>query len=694
MSQTSFIPLNNNNVNQNTGAITSTSETRVVSVTLIPFIRSRKVYFFARGLLKSTDHTPYFNGVDVSSWCREETFVQISSSTTQDSTTANSTATAHPEGSTALVSNSAGEIEGSFYIPNTNAIRFRTGSRQFKLLDADATDDSNALSKAFATYRATGTLEVNETTNTVTTVRPVPPRNGVPLEVRWQDPVAQSFIIPNREGAFITSIDIPFKSKSSDVPIRVQIRTMQLGLPTSQVLGEKWVAAASVNTSNDPTFSTSNTYTTFTFKEPIYVEGNTEYAIVLITSSNDYEVWTAIAGDFLLNSTTRRLMKQPTLGSFFKSQNDSTWTPEQERDLMFRIKRASFTTSAAIAYFDNIDLPAKKLGANPIATTNTSGTVRIYHTNHGFMVGDKVTLSGATATNGITAPQLNTQQTIVNADDIDSYTVTTAGTATSTGRGGGSAILCDHNYKFNRSHTSINSLRFPNTTLSFSMKTVTATSVAGSETAWQKDASFQPIYPNEDRIYDTLRIAASAENEVASLSSERSLTLKANMQTTSEYVSPVVDLQRLSTTVIGTRIDRQASSPATGYNVPATYVAETDALNGSSVAKHVFKSVTLIEPALGLKVIFAANRPANTYIQLYYKILATGSDLSLDDIEWTEATIDEDVQTDDQTDIFREYIYTIEEDQFTSFVFKLVFTSTNEAKYPVIRDFRAIALNT
>ena len=692
MSQTVFSNPGINNLGANTGSINASSQTRTVSVTLIPFIRSRKVYFYARGLLPSTTHTPYFNGVDVSDWCREETFVRTADNTVQQSTSANNTATAHPQGSSALISDANGEIQGSFFVPNTASLRFRTGTRQFKLLDDQATTDDNALSKAFADYRAVGTLETTQVTNTNTVTNPRPGRGRPPR--LWHDPVAQSFIIPNDEGAFITSVDVCFKTKSSTVPIRMQIRSMELGLPTTEVLAQKWLNPSSVKVSTAPSFSTSSTYTTFTFDEPVYVEGKTEYCIVLISNSNDYEVWTAIAGDFLVGSTTRRLMKQPTLGSFFKSQNASTWTPEQERDLMFRMKRASFTLSAGEAYFENLDLPVKKLGSNPIETTNTSGTIRVYHANHGLMVGDSVTLAGAADTNGVTAAQINTAQTVVNADDIDSYTVTTAGTATSTGRGGGSAVTATENYKYNRSHTTVNSLRFPSTTLDFSAKTTSAQSVAGAETAWSKDASYAPIYPNTDRIHNTVRVVGSAENETASVSGERTLALKADMQTTNEYVSPIIDLQRLSTTLIGTRIDRQAASPASGFNVPATYVAETDALNGSSVAKHVFKPVTLIEPAIGLKVLFAANRPSNTYIDLYYKILGSGSDLTLNDIDWTLATIDQTIQSDDDRDIYREYEYTIEEDQFTRFVFKLVFTSSDEARYPRVRDFRAIALNT
>lgn len=83
------------------------------------------------------------------------------------------------------------------------------------------------------------------------------------------------------------------------------------------------------------------------------------------------------------------------------------------------------------------------LGTDPFATVNGSGVVTVTHTAHGAATNDYVTFSGAVDTNGITAAQLNLefQVTVI---DADSYTITTAGTASSTGSGGGSSIDADY----------------------------------------------------------------------------------------------------------------------------------------------------------------------------------------------------------------------------------------------------------
>lgn len=148
---------------------------RIVDLALVPWMRSRKVYFHAKGLKPNTKFTPFFDGKDVSSWCREEsTFVRWADRTEDIGNQYRySTLTAHPDGSTELIADENGEVIGSFFIPNIKPeyyvtrygkgrrrkntyIRFRSGVREFKLLDINVNDWSAADSKCFAYYSALG----------------------------------------------------------------------------------------------------------------------------------------------------------------------------------------------------------------------------------------------------------------------------------------------------------------------------------------------------------------------------------------------------------------------------------------------------------------------------------------------------------------------------------------------------------
>ncbi len=72
-------------------------------------------------------------------------------------------------------------------------------------------------------------------------------------------------------------------------------------------------------------------------------------------------------------------------------------------------------------------------------TAGTEGQVLVTIVGHGATTGDFVTFSGAATTNGITAAQLNLnfEVTVLTAD---TFTIQTAGTATSAGAGGGTGI--------------------------------------------------------------------------------------------------------------------------------------------------------------------------------------------------------------------------------------------------------------
>jgi len=677
------------------GGIRRTTTTRTLTVVLLPFMRSRKVYFKIEGLLPNLEHTPYFANVDVSDWCREEAFQLMSDVDADLEDEDSASLSAHPSGSSALISDGDGVITGTFFIPNTSALRFRAGRREFKVRDAAATTDASSISKAFAAYTAQGTLETRETT--ITTILPPPPE--LPVTVRRIDPLAQSFVIERQTGAFVTSVDIFMATKSATVPLQVQIRPMENGLPTgSPVPGAvKFVLPADVNAHASPSTATDASITNVAFDVPIYLNGFTEYALVLLAESDDYTAWTAATEEYVVGSTTKRIMKQPSLGSLFKSQNGTTWTPDQSRDMMFRIKRAAFGAgSTGTAYFEQAALRRKPITLIEVLNIQASPTVRVYHENHGMFTDSSVTLSGLTTNHGIADTYLNTTHVIVDGDDADSYTITaTGGTSTTSGTSVQTG-KATQNHTFDLMFPNVNQMILSGAVAQWAVKTTTGQSIAGDETPYAKSASYEAVSVNDNIEFINPRTVGSTINESVNMSAEKSLAFEASLSTTSDLISPVIDLSRLSASLIGNRIDRQSATPdLDGYNEPANFVSETDPISGSSLAKHVFRAITLEQAAVGIKMLMAANRPSGSYIDVYYKAIASGSDAPLSQTDWTLAVIDQAIQTDDDPNVFREYVYTIDSlDDFNTFQIKIVFTSSNTSSVPRIKDFRAIALST
>ncbi len=186
-------------------------------------------------------------------------------------------------------------------------------------------------------------------------------------------------------------------------PVTLYIVEMENGSPTQRIVP---FSIATLNpsqvTANDVTPGLGGTE--FIFSDPVYLEEGSEYAFVLFTNSRKYLTWISTLGEVdifnytpggaagqprniaISSSATRQVYKaakfvsssgqvtiasdigpdsflpridpaiafrgsntpgrgiaeQPYLGSLFKSQNATTWTPDQMSDITFRIKKYVF----------------------------------------------------------------------------------------------------------------------------------------------------------------------------------------------------------------------------------------------------------------------------------------------------------------------------------------------------------------
>jgi len=181
------------------------------------------------------------------------------------------------------------------------------------------------------------------------------------------DPLAQSFYIENRRGAFITSIDLYFLSKDDNLPVTVQIRPMELGQPTKKVYPFSEVV---VDPKDIQAFDDGSVPTRITFPSPVYLRGQRFHAIVILSQSQNYNVWVSRLGEVdvttLSDVESRQVVvtKQPSSGGLFKSQNASTWNESPFEDLKFTLYRANFTQSEGNFSFYN---PELNLGNGQIA---------------------------------------------------------------------------------------------------------------------------------------------------------------------------------------------------------------------------------------------------------------------------------------------------------------------------------------
>jgi len=673
---------------------------RTISLTFLPFMRSRKIMFKAEGLRPNTRYFPFFDGKDVSDYCREETFERYAgySSTLRYGNRYRNSA-AHPQGSTNLESNNDGVIEGSFFLPSRTSFRFRGGTREFKLLDINVDNDSNALSRAAANYVSQGTLDTRQQTITSTRITQVRRRRWT--EVTRRDPLAQTFRVTKPSGMFVTKVDVFFKKKDSTIPVEMQIRPVVNGVPSATDIISNAIKFLTPSEVSLPASQTQAAVTaaptTFEFDEPVFLNPNTEYAIVLLAESTEYEAYVAETYAFELGSTEKRINRQPSLGSLFKSQNGSTWTPDQTKDLAFKIYQADFDTAGGFAVFENADVPDETLVDNPFFTDSGDATVTMLFPNHGYSVNDTIEIAGldsGTRYNGIDGASIVGSRTITKVDGFG-LQFEADSSSTSAGRFGGDEIVVDQQLNFDVAIPNFTTILPDDTTISYGVKYMTGSSLAGSETRYQKDASYSAdVVISDENRFNNPKLIAKAANETSELGAgERSVTFKVDLGTTRSDVSPLIDCQRTSLTTVSNLIDNQAAAAATGFNVPLSYAAETNAFGGSALSKHHTSVQNLEEDAVGLKVLLAAIRPSGSNIDLYYRTANDGENIF--DVDWTLQASETTVAPDENN--FREYRYLIggvggDVTSFTQYQLKLVFRTNNQSKPPIVKDLRGIAL--
>jgi len=525
-----------------------------------------------------------------------------------------------------LKTNFGGDVAGVFTIPSTDSVRFSTGNREFKLVDNLENNDLVAKTRAHGNYRAEGTLQTWQATfNSVRNGEVVRTRvsdartltsvvgEQVVSDTGWYDPLAQTFLVQNKGGAFITSVDIWFASVDPIKPVTMQVREVVNGYPGKVILpfSSLTLHPYQLRDENQPTgFGLSSntrtiegtTYlapdkpTRFKMKSPVYVQDLGEYCVVLFSDSNNYNVWTSELGGIDLTTATPRLIsEQPYAGVLFKSQNGSTWTACQNEDMMFRINVAQFEASGAVE-FHNQRLGVYQLDSNPFFTRGGSRLVRVFHPNHGLIAGSKVTISNVdldlttAQLNGIPITELNAQHTVLHVDQ-DTYVVrvTTKAIVGKTGRIGGEGVKATYNIKFDAIHPVVQYQSFSDTSINFGIKTLSSNSINGELTAGVMADSFSTIIANENNDFFAPQMAASPENETYYNSGNKSVIMQATMSTSNPYLSPVIDSARTSLIAINNRIDDPRYTASAGASNTNNY---NGAIDGSDGAFDIYPIVT------------------------------------------------------------------------------------------------------
>lgn len=604
-----------------------------------------------------------------------------------------------------------GEFGGIFVIPSTDAVRFRTGDRQFTFVDSLAGTLEGSGTNGSVNYQASGLLQTSE--NTIISTRvPVVQRTVLNqakttvtskitdaaigrIQVGYWDPLAQTFLVDQTfhpSGVQITGIRLLIKSTDPNIPMEMQLRPVVNGFPHSsavipgsdvvinasdivtcseEALAAKYVAGG--NPLDDATM-----YTQVNFSGPVFLQQGAEYCIVLMANSVKYQVYVSRMGDKILG-TERLISSQPYLGVLFKSQNSTTWNPIQEEDLTFRLLYAQFDKTVQ----SNIEF---QLSSSNAITANVP--LDTFYVSSGNLV--------------------------LPNTSVDAMFATTTATGV---KEGNKIIPLDENIYFD---DTLGRRVASSVTSSFKLRLLLSSQSADVSPVVDMDRlsllGIENLVNNLQLSNSSVVVISSSNNWFSAAGLSVTISGGGGSGANAYIANTQIDSNNhvLANVVVDSNGSGYTTSPTFTISGNASITANIQCIGedrssgGPAWARYITRKVTLADglDAGDFRVFFAAYKPSVANIYVYYKILSSDDADVFDNKGYQLMTIIQGANnlSLNQDDV-KDFVYApgagniadnrVQYGSFASFKYfavKIVMASTDTTKVPRIRDFRVVAL--
>jgi len=289
--------------------------------------------------------------------------------------------------------------------------------------------------------------------------------------------------------------------------------------------------------------------------------------------------------------------------------------------------------------------------------------------------------------NGIVSSQLNTTHTISKVISMDEYEITTVNNANRTKQSGGGSVNATKNIQYETITPNFNLMSPTATTTSFSIRTVSGTSIGNTVQQSFIARQEQSINNKVENVLDEPKLVLSEPNKAA-YQGALTGTLKTyvNMSTTSDRVSPVLDMAGSSIITISNRLNKEVDA-----NGDLDINSELTPFGGKH-SSYMTKKVVLETSASSIKVLFDGIRTENNDIKIFVKIKGDSTPGEFDDMNYIEIPAVSYPVSKNNKD-FKAFDYEIKSlREFQEFSVKLVMIGNDQSDIPFVRNFRALAL--
>lgn len=596
--------------------IQTTEGEKVIDVATIPYMREKEVVFDVKGLKPNTRIIPYFDSINVSSYC----YQRSGTSTPWKFSTTNSAVAP-------LKSDRKGNLQGKFTIPKGV---FKTGERKFRLISVTVPENNLEVAATFAEsiFVSTGTKETKQRTiistkvpeivqKTYSTERvstSITSENVLSYTYAYSDPLAQTFLIDSAsspEGVFLTALDLYVaNTPSTSLPMWVEIRSVENGYPSQVVVpGSKIV----YDIDDDLYFNgSSGTYhngttilTVKTIEDHNLIQGQ------YITLQNDGGAYDGIWQiSEVVNSKTFKILvswatvgaRQPNTTMSFTKINiadDPNWIPTK-----FNFEHPVYLQPGEYAF---------------VIQSNDDAYEIYYAEMGGASLVDGKVISRQPYTGSMFKSQNASTWTATQEADI-AFNIWRAKFNVGTGSaifgqndstlinlpGSGVELPDGFNIKYSLMNFNSNIILPKSSKITWKAKSM---DINGVLSDWYE------IDPKDDEVFTIVNKIERGTN---------SLQIKAEMLTTNDYVSPLIDLTDQRAILIENIINNSVQNE----HMPT---------NGSAQAKYVSKKIILEEgmDAEDVKVTLSAARikqgSNSSEIKVYSRLFAATDDEKLFD---------------------------------------------------------------
>jgi len=714
----------------------------VTNTRFLPYMRARDVNVYMGGLRPNTVHYFFFDGVAVDSYITPGTETNDPDSIQR-----------YGSAGDTITSDANGIIRAVFSLP---AETFYIGDRRLEITDVNlySSIDSAATSYGEVTYRAynfsvekSSLTRTTRTPESMTTTRTVTNRTTT-RRTGGKDPIAQTFYIKKGMGlgsdtVFASKLDVYFKRKSTVNGVNVELREVINGYPSSYVIpfSKVQLSPAQVNTSDDASIAT-----TISFKAPVRLDVEKEYAFVVMPAGSDpdYLIFTSKVGGTNLvpgDNFGSGVIQDWGDGVLFTSTNGTAWYSYQDEDVKFNLYRHNFSASSGSVTLINDDHEfltigttngtfnsgemVYKLETKDAATSATLSVVtgNTYLTGTAvsstYSAGDYVLLNDG-STNKQIFNIVSSNSTVAIADRPAAFTDSVTATPVTIGN----LVHYDRKYPdfFILEKSSANATR----KFAASDDIIGFDSTANAAITSVDNINFSYMQPFVNRTNDSVTRTPSITGEFVDpavttntytkdLAFGENATFSRKGMVVFSKSNDVTRDKGFKFTVSMTNGGNVTSSPFVDIETANVLAYQYDITNVSSTtSKYISKTVELVEnlDAEDLQVYVTAYRPVGTDVKVFIKPQAADDPATFETNSWIELEITQGVNqysSVSNLNDFREFVYAVPSsaktngvitytndigtfDAYRRFAIKIELHSENIYKAPRLLDYRGIAL--